>query len=179
MLVSYIFAFCRVAIGLLFLASFIGKLRAGTQFRQTINDFRLISPRLSQGAATLFLCCELAIVVCMIFGNFLLLPGFLLATLLLCVFSGAIALGLLRKRQVPCNCFGASSQVISPVDLYRNAGLLLCAAGGCGIQSLLKQALQALNWVEWLPVALGAAIFVLLWTQLGELIQLFRPARNI
>ncbi|QBD80546.1 hypothetical protein EPA93_33080 [Ktedonosporobacter rubrisoli] len=171
---SYVLAFCRMAVGLLFLISFLGKMREPAKFRQTITDFRILPVGLSQMAAFLFLGAELVTVLCMLLGDVLLLPGFLLASLLLLVFSGALAIVLMRGQRTACNCFGNNTKPIELTDLFRNAGLLLCAAGGCGIQSWLNQTLQPLGWLQWLPVTLRATIFVLLWTQLGDLLQLFR-----
>jgi hypothetical protein len=67
---------------------------------------------------------ELGIVICMLLGSNLLLPGFLLASALLLTFSGALAVVMAHKQRLSCHCFGANSeQIFSPVDLWRNAGL--------------------------------------------------------
>lgn len=76
MIAPAILAFCRIAIGLVFLSSFLGKVQANATFRQTITDFRMLPPSQSQKAALLFLAGELGIVVCMVFGEAFLLPSF-------------------------------------------------------------------------------------------------------
>lgn len=174
MTVTYILAFCRVAVGLLFLASFLGKIRDLEAFRLAIVKFHLLPEQMSQATALLILGGELLIVLCLLVGGVLLLPGFVLAVILLCVFSSAIVHALVRKHRIACNCFGNSEKELSPINLYRNAGLLLCAAGGYSVQSGWQTGLQPLSWLQWLLVALGAAVFVLLWTQLEEVVQLFR-----
>lgn len=168
-----ILAFCRFTLGLAFLMAFTGKVRDVQSFRHTIIGFRLLPAKLSTATALLILSSELGIITCMMLGSAFLLPGFLLALALLLVFSGALASVIVRKQRLSCNCFGASSQLVTPVDLWRNAGLGLCAVGGCGAQSWSSQA-QPLGLMEWLLVALVATIFVLLWTQLSSLVQLFR-----
>src|SRR2546423_750268 len=92
MIATYLLAFCRIATGLIFLTSFLGKVRELEGFRQAVADFRLLPKDMSKGAAFLFLGGELLVVVCLLVGGVLLLPGFVLAILLLCVFSAAIAL---------------------------------------------------------------------------------------
>jgi hypothetical protein len=170
---SGIFAFCRLAIGLAFLLAFVGKARNIQQFSRTITSFYLLPAQLSMAAAFLILGGELSIIVCMLLGSAFLLPGFLLALALLLSFSGALAIVLGKKQSISCNCFGTNNQPVSSADLWRNAGLVLCAAGGCYAQGGFPHA-QPLNPIEWLLVALMATAFVLLWTQLGTLIQLFR-----
>jgi uncharacterized membrane protein YphA (DoxX/SURF4 family) len=176
MIAAYLLTFCRIAIGLVFLSAFLGKVRASATFRQTITDFRMLPPSLSQKAALLFLSGELGIVVCMVLGGVLLFPGFLLAVLQLCVFSGALLVVVRRKQRMTCNCFGAGTRQISSLDLYRNAGLILCAALGSVMQRWLDHQVLSLGIVEWILVGLVAGAFALLWTQSGELIHLLRQS---
>ena len=139
MIAFYILAFCRLVIGLGFLIAFVGKVRNIQSFQQTITHFRLVPTKLSTATAFLILAGELGIIVCMMLGSAFLLPGFLFALILLLTFSSALAIVIVRKQRVSCNCFGVSSQPASPIDLWRNTGLGLCAAGGCGIQNWFSQ----------------------------------------
>lgn len=173
-IMAYILAFCRIAIGLVFLLSGIGKARNLARFRQTINSFRLLPERFSSGAALLFLLSEFAVVVLMLIGGPCLLPSFLLAALLLAIFCAALASVLARAIKTSCNCFGSSEQEVSGADLWRNGGLILCALCGCSTQIWTKGNQVSLNFLEWGLVALGASAFILIWLQLGEIARLFQ-----
>src|SRR5260370_37238522 len=98
----YILAFCRVAIGMVFAISSFSKARDIAQFQQAIVGFHLLSQRLSNLAALLFLGGEIAVVLLLLIGGPLLLPGFALALLLLLMFCAALASVLIRKLHTPC-----------------------------------------------------------------------------
>ncbi|GHO46129.1 MauE/DoxX family redox-associated membrane protein [Ktedonospora formicarum] len=170
----YIQAFCRIVIGLVFAISSFGKLRDIPKFQRAILGFRLLPRRLSRSIALFFLSGELTVVVFVTLGGPLLLSGFLLAALLLLMFSGALASVLVRRLQTNCNCFGASEKNVSTTDIWRNLGFLICAAGGCGAIFWTRNQQMNLGSIEWLLASLGALIFVLIWIQLGEIVQLFR-----
>lgn len=173
MIAGYLLLFCRTVIGLVFVVSFGGKVLNPPKFRDTILDFHLLPRQLGGFAAVFFLISEFAIVAGMALGGSFLFPAFTGALFLLFLFSSAIISVLARKMHTSCNCFGVSKKPVSPIDVWRNVGFGLCALGGCG----------ALLWVQkiptnaigpmWMPVALGAGIFVLVWMQLGEIVQLF------
>ena len=76
--VSYLLAFCRIALGLVFLLSGVSKLGHAHTFVQTIRRFRILPSRMDVPAAVVFLCSECAVVLCLLVGGSLLLPGFLL-----------------------------------------------------------------------------------------------------
>ncbi len=124
--VTFFSAFCRCAIGFVFLLSFVSKGRDIVQFQQSIARFRLLSKNLSNIAAILFLGSELAVVLCLLLGGELLLVGFALAFLALLVFTIALFSVLIRKLHISCNCFGASDQPVTVTDVWRNIGLIIC-----------------------------------------------------
>jgi len=170
----YVFAFCRVVVGLVFLAAFVGKIRNIPRFQQTITNFQLLPGRLNGPMAFLFIGVELAVLICIAIGHRLLLPGFLLALVLLLLFSLALASVLFRKLRTSCDCFGSDEKPVSPADIWRNAGFLCCALGGCGTLIRLPDIETSLTGLEWLLVGMAAGMFVLVWTQLGEIARLFR-----
>jgi hypothetical protein len=170
----YLLAFCRVATGLVFAISSLSKARNIAQFQQAIFDFHLFSRRLSNLAALLFLCGEFAVVLLIAIGGPLLLPGFALAMLLLCIFCAALASVLVRKLHTSCNCFGASEKPVTLADIWRNVGFLLCVGGGCEALIWMRGVQGSLEWMAWLLIALGAGVFVTIWIQLGEIVQFFR-----
>lgn len=172
----YLLTFCRIVIGLVFSTSFVGKVRNTSQFKQTIQNFNLLSMRFSGTAVIVFLSSEFAIVVCMIFGGTVLIPGFLLTTILLTVFCAALASVLVRGLHISCNCFGANTAQVSIFDIWRNIGFILCALIGCTVLSVSVQQQESLGPGEWGLLSLVAITFVMIWTQLGEIIHIFRGA---
>ena len=170
----YLLAFCRVAIGLVFAVSSLGKVRNLAQFQRAIVGFHLLPRRLSHLAVLCLLCGEIAVVLLMLIGGPLLLDGFALAILLLLIFCATLASVLVRRLHTSCNCFGSSDKPVTLVDIWRNLGLLLCAGGGCEALIWTRGAQVSLEGSAWLFIALGAGVFVLIWTQLGEIVQIFR-----
>ncbi|HLZ61593.1 MAG TPA: MauE/DoxX family redox-associated membrane protein [Ktedonosporobacter sp.] len=170
----YLLAFCRVAIGLVFALSSFSKARELAKFQQAVEGFRLLSRQLSHLAALFFLCGEFAVLLLMVIGGPLLFSGFALAILLLLIFCVALASVLVRRVQTACNCFGSSEKPVTLVDIWRNVGLLLCAGGGCEALIWARGAQERLEGIAWLLIALAAGAFVMLWIQLGEIVQLFR-----
>jgi hypothetical protein len=174
--VQYILAFCRITTGLVFAWSFVGKAQDISSFIQTIDHFKLQPKALHHPVAVAFLGGELVVVVTMILGGKLLLWGFLLAGLLLILFSSALISVLLRKIQTPCNCFGTSSRAISYHDVVRNAGFVACVTGGCVGLSVSNTMPITLTLPEVGLTGFVAMAFVVIWTHLAEIVELFRPA---
>lgn len=170
----YVLAFCRVAIGLIFAISSVGKIRDIARFQQAIQGFRLLPRSLSNLAALLFLGGEIAVVLFLLIGGTLLLSGFILAILLLLIFCVALASVLIRKLHTSCNCFGTSDRPITTIDIWRNMGFLLCASGGCETFLWMHGEQGSLTGFAWVFITLGASVFVIIWIQLGEIVQLFR-----
>ena len=170
----YMLTFCRVVVGLVFAISSISKARDIAQFKQAVSKFDLLPKRLSGLAALLFLCGEFAVVLLMLIGGPLLLPGFFLAICLLLLFSLVLTSVVIRRIHTSCNCFGASAKPVSSLDVGRNAGFILCALGGCLTLLWAQDTRISLSLPEWLMTGVAAVVFVLIWLQLGEIVQLFR-----
>ena len=174
MVMAYVLTFCRVVTGLVFLISGASKAGHLPQFKQTITNFHLLPNHLSGIAALLFLAGEFSVVLLMIAGGSFLLPGFVLAIALLTMFCGALASVLVRKLHTSCNCFGPSEKPVTVSDLWRNLGFIGCALGGCVTQTWLRETDATVSWLAWIPISLGALVFVIIWVQVGEIAQLFR-----
>ncbi len=172
-MVLYILTFCRVVIGLTFAVSSGSKVLNISKFRQAMLSFHLLPRRLSDIAAIVFLCCEFIVTGFVAIGGKLLLPGFYLAIILLLIFSGALASVLVRRLSLPCNCFGPSEKLITYSDVWRNVGFILCALVGCAAFILIQHTSAHLETVEGLITGLGASAFVIIWIQLGEIMQIF------
>jgi len=170
----YMLAFCRVAIGLVFAISSCSKARDIGTFQQAVSGFHLLSRRVGNLAALLFLGGEFAVVLLVAIGGPLLLYGFALALLLLLLFCAALASVLSRGLRTTCNCFGSNNKPVTLVDIWRNVGFLLCAGGGCEALIWTRGTQGSLEGITWLFIALGAGVFVMIWVQLGEIMQLFR-----
>jgi hypothetical protein len=173
---SYVVTFCRMSIALVFLASFLSKVRHRSSLRQSIAQFRLLPPRLIGPAALLLLALEAAVPALVLAGGRWLALGFALALALLLLFSAALASLLVRRIATPCGCFGASRRPVSAAELWRNAGFLLCTGTGYAATMAGAVAGAALAPAEWALITIGAGIFVGCWTQLGEIVAFFQSA---
>lgn len=69
MLLSYLLAFCRITIGILFAYSFLAKGQDVSRFARTVAGFSLLPSRLSRPAVVGFLGGELAVVVLAVAGR--------------------------------------------------------------------------------------------------------------
>jgi len=166
--------FSRIAIGLVFAVSILGKLRDFPTFEQTVENFRILPQALVKVCAYIFLGGEIAVIGVMVLGNKpLLFAGFLMAILLLAIFCFAILTSLIRSLQVPCNCFGSSQRPASLVDVWRNIVFLACAF--VGLTSLLAppDATVKISLAETGLVGMMAVVFVVLSIYLGEVIEMF------
>jgi len=173
MLALYVLAFCRVTIGLTFALAGGQKARSFAAFQQTVRRFRLLPQALLLPVALLFVTGELLVALLLLCGGWFLLAGFVLAFLLLLVFSGALLSVILRGISTTCHCFGPGHRPVSQADLWRNLGFLLCAlSGSLGALWNLPGEVR-LDGVSWMFTALGAAAFVLIWTHMADLVQLF------
>lgn len=173
MIWSYTLAFCRVAIGLLFLISGGSKLLNIAKFQQTVTHFRLFPARMSPILSLVALVGEISVVLFLAIGGQLLLIGFLLAIALLLIFCAALISVLARSIQTSCNCFGTSEKPVTRVDIYRNITFILCSLIGF---VLITQGTRS-EQIEpgmWLLSGVMAAIVVMMTISLDEIMQLFR-----
>jgi len=175
-MLPYLLLFFRLTIGLLFIYSFLGKVRDVDQFAQTITNFKLLPERWSQLVALLFLMGELTVVVFVLIGGQWLSVAFGLAIFLLTAFTAALASVLVRNIQTTCNCFGSDEKPISHHDAGRNLGLLFIAAAGFWMSSLSVQTGGGITVTETVLMSLAAIIFLLIWLNLRDVLQLFQIA---
>lgn len=168
---AYLLIFCKIVVGLLFAISFLFKLKNFPQYVNTVSSFRLLPRSFSQSAAYLVLACELAVIIFLYKWQ---LAAFWLATGLLVIFSAALASVLLRNIKTVCNCFGANQNPVSPADLIRNLGFILCSWGG-GLLAAKPGVIVATTPLEVEIIGFAAIAFVLVWTQLGEVYHLLQP----
>ncbi len=169
MIAAYIFTFCQVVIGFSFTVAFITKLLDFRNFIGAMHNYRLLPAFLVPFSAVVFSLSELLVVVLLFRWP---TAAFRLSAALLLLFSLVLITVLQRKLQIPCHCFGSSQTPVTSLDLVRNAGLLVCAGAGLGLdqQAITSNQLSQLTLVI---IGFAAIAFVLIWTQLGEIYQLF------
>lgn len=96
----------RLALGLLFTASAIGKLLNVRAFLRGVQEYHILSGRSTVFFGALLIPSELAVGVAHLSGLFLFL-GAPLGALLLSVFALAVSRSLASGRIIPCYCMGA------------------------------------------------------------------------
>jgi peroxiredoxin len=155
MLPAYLLAFCRIALGLTFALSFVGKVRDVGQFTGTMRKFDLLPAGWAGPAAVLFLGGEAAVIVLLILGGRLLPLAFALAGLLLILFTLALVSALRRNIEMSCNCFGASEKPLTYHDVWRNVGFMACSVLGWWLVPQVGGSPAAKNWLAlaWQGVA--------------------------
>ena len=176
MLIPLLVAFCRIIVGFVFAVSFLSKVSDLAMFERTIITFNLVPKQLVRLLALLFLCGELTVVIFAIVGGTFMAPGFVVAGLLLLVFSMALASILVRKIKTSCNCFGPTQKPVSEHDLWRNAGLILLALIGLCSLFIADGKVSDLALPELGLVAFVAGLFVVIWLNLADIVQLFRQS---
>ena len=176
----HLLLFSAITTALAFALSSAGKATSRTAFERAIGDLRLVPRRLTQPIALGVLAAEMAVVVLIIIGGLvpgtaLLRAGFLLALGLLVLFTAVLLSALARRLATACACFGSTTKPVSGWDVVRNGGLLLCAGAGYWSAGAPTAALHPLPLAEWGLVAVVAVIFMLIWVQLAEIAQVFKP----
>lgn len=131
----------RAGAALLFASSALSKLRRPAVFRAALAGYRLLPDRLLAAAAGLLTGLELAV------GAGCAVPALapascVVGVALLALYTGAIALNLLRgRRAIDCGCGGPGGpRPLGPELAIRNAllaGLLLVAAQPAGSRTLV------------------------------------------
>lgn len=170
----YALTFSRIAMGLVFAASSLGKLRDFPAFERAIKNFQILPRQFVKTCAYVFLGGEIIVLALMILGGrVLLMAGFLAAILLLSVFCIALLTILIRRLQVPCNCFGSSQKPASPADIWRNVGFLACAIVGIASLPALSDATVKMTPGEAGLLGMMALVFVALSVYLGEVLEAF------
>lgn len=118
----------QLALGAVFAAAVLPKLRDPRAFAETVAAYELVPRRAAGLVAGAVIGVETFLVVAFLTGwaMWLALP---LAALTLLAFVVAVGLNLRRGRQVACGCFGNRAELISGRSLARLALLLAgCAA---------------------------------------------------
>jgi hypothetical protein len=178
MLNALVITFCRMVIILVFVISIIGKVSDLPAFQTAIINFKILPAQWSKIATWMFLIGEISVIALVTWGGNLLLAGFVGATFLLTIFSIALGMTLIRRQQIPCNCFGREEKPISPYDLVRNAGFLVCSFAGIVMLWITSISIMIPDLANILLADLMGVTFVMIMTNLSEIVQLYnQPAK--
>jgi hypothetical protein len=169
---------CRCAIGLVFVASILGKVRG----REPYADFVRAAGRLGSGWLTSripvgvlaggVVAAEAAVVVLLVPPGSTWL-GFVLAGLLAAAFAAAVVAALRRGDHAPCNCFGVSARPVSRVHLVRNAVLVAIAGLGLAADGVAVGPAEPAGVVAAVVAGVVVAAVVV---KADDLAELFQPA---
>lgn len=168
---AYLFAFCRLLTGIVFLMSAVSKLRGRAAYEEFTAATRALVRLPARPVAALVVTAEAAVAPLLAWPPTV-LAGFCLALGMLVAFTVAIAVALRRGRRVPCRCFGASAVPVGPGHLARNAVLLAAATAGA-VQAGAGAALAGVGPAGFAAVALAAGAAAVLLSAIGEIAGLF------
>ncbi|GIH63320.1 MauE/DoxX family redox-associated membrane protein [Microbispora siamensis] len=175
---AYLFAFCRLLTGIVFLMSAVSKLRGRAAYEEFTVATRALVRLPARPVAVLVVVAEAAVAPLLAWRPTV-LAGFCVALGLLVAFTVAIGVALRRGRRVPCRCFGASAVPVGPGHMARNAVLIVAAAAGAiqagtgAIQAGTGFALAGLGPAGLAAVALAAGAAAVLLSAIGEIAGLF------
>ena len=168
---------CQAVVAATFAWSAVTKLAGRAAFAEFCRWLVVavrVPPRTARPAAVAAVTAEAGTAVAM------LLPaaapaGFVSATLLLAVFTAAVAGMWHRRVVVPCRCFGAGRHPPGPAQLIRNATLLLVAVAG-GVLSWTGTTAAPLDRGGALAAVAGVTA-ALLVIELEDIVAVVRPRR--
>lgn len=183
---AYLFAFCRLLTGIVFLTSAVSKLRGRAAYEEFTAAARALTRLQARPVAALVVAAEVAVAPLLAWEPTVRF-GFCVALGLLAAFTVAIVAAMRRGRRVPCRCFGASAVPVGHGHLARNAVLVVVAAAGVvltgsgavltgagsGAGSGTGAVFAGLGPIGLAAVALAAGAAAVLLSATGEIADLF------
>jgi hypothetical protein len=112
------------SLGIVFLLAAIGKMRHPGLFAEAVRNYEILPGPLVPLSAAILIGVESFLATAFLTGLLIEIATPLAAATLL-VFVAAVTINLVRKRSIPCGCFGESQERISTRTLIRLALLLL------------------------------------------------------
>lgn len=166
----------RCLIGIVFAASFLGKVagtRAFREFSASLMSMGVLNGEVARMAAFAVVAAELLISASMTSPNpSVALAGFALGILLMVVFSGAIVLVIRRGTKAICRCFATSTAPLSTRHVIRNGALAILMLVGFIIS------LRGAGATSRTSIGVSVVVGLLcggVVTILDSIIDLFRP----
>jgi len=162
MLDAVIVLVARFAIGWLFVAGGVGKLKDVAEFERSLAAYRIVPQSLERASAWSLAVVELAIGL----GSLAQQPLALLAAgALLAVYAAAIAINLVRGRRfIDCGCGGAA-QPLSGGIVARNIALLAVVA-----IAVAEPSARPLAWVDAVSVVAGVLVCATIYAAVNQLL---------
>ncbi|MCX4774949.1 MULTISPECIES: MauE/DoxX family redox-associated membrane protein [unclassified Streptomyces] len=175
---DYLTVGLRGLVGVVFLVSFISKVRSRDAFRTFgafLRDLRLLPTPLVRPVALGIAVAECA--VCGLLAAPFPAPaaaGFTIAVALLTVFTAGIALLLRRGVRAPCQCFGESAVPIGLRHVVRN--VLLAVLAGVGLSTAFAAGPPQVGGA--VVATLAGLLLGGLTVSLDDLVELFQPVNS-
>ncbi len=120
----------RLAIGCIFIASSIAKLRQPFDFLSSVYNYELVGPGIGVVVAMVLPWLELFVGICLVGGIFI-TGAFLASIAMYALFSVALVSALWRGLEISCGCLDPTDPtVISYWTAGRSISLLLVSAAG-------------------------------------------------
>jgi hypothetical protein len=154
----------QLAVGVVFLLSFLGKSAHLRGFIGGVQAYHVVPSRFTTGTAILIVAWELARAVTHITGSFLLAASWA-GIALLSVFGVTVTIILRRQQKVSCYCFGGEEDVISHETVLRLLSMLVAEVGVVASQLRHTEAVPSPYAERSLQDYLGAVIWVAILLQ--------------
>jgi hypothetical protein len=170
----HIVLFARTTVGLILLIAGIAKIGDRHQVADMIRNYQLLPSDMTKLLGLALPLVEIAIAVSLLAG--VLMPWSALAAIsLFLLFSGAVAINLLRgRREIACGCFGTSEeQHLSWLIVVRNIALAGLAALSIGYSETLLDLLARISVIETAATVLMVSTALVLWWLGGRLMALW------
>jgi len=174
---AYALAGCQAVVGVAFVRAAASKVtgrRSFGEFHRWLVMAVRLPPRAARPVAAAVVAAEAATAVAMVVPAAV-GAGFAAGTLLLTVFTVAVAVMWRRRVRVPCRCFGAGRHPPGRTQLARNTALLLTAVTG-GL--LVLTGARAPGDPAGVLAAIAGAAGALLLIDLEEIVAVAGPRRR-
>ena len=133
----------RLALGAMFIASSLPKIRLPYAFLSDVYSYELVGPKLGVLVAMTLPWFELFVGICLVGGIFV--GGALLASIAMgAMFTVVLASALYRRLDISCGCFSSAGGKISYLTLIRALVITLFSAAAYAATILLAPK-------QWLP----------------------------
>ena len=168
----------QLALGGVFLASTVGKLRSPAAFVRGVAEYGILPAPLAHALGILLIPVE-AFLALAYLGGWQLTAALPLGVAALLVFALAVAITLVRNRDIRCHCFGSlADQRVSGRSLAQLALLVAVAlfvwSGGGASGWPMAESTDAVLALTWALLLLLASVWLL---RADEVVQLFRRRR--
>lgn len=168
----YVNGFCKLLICMTFLLASLSKVRDISAFATAIREFQLVPAKTSHILAYAIIYGEWLVCLLLLWTQTE-AWAFLVAAVLLAVFSGALLATLRRELRISCNCFGTGGGPASYVEVYRNLFLTVICLVGLLASASTSLTVNALSTVDWLVLSFVAFSYTLVLKHLSDLRQFF------